>query len=129
MANPSRQGDSLDTAPLDRLKALLIALSDALNAMEREQSGGALAAWRELAADAVAPAVGSLKPDPGLPALMTVPDAAKLLGISRASAYRYADAGLLPARRFGRRVYVVRDQLTAQLASSSLLADARTGAA
>jgi excisionase family DNA binding protein len=46
-----------------------------------------------------------------LPALMSVPEAATLLGLSRASAYRYADAGLLPIKRFGRRVYVVRARL------------------
>ncbi|MGI5506497.1 helix-turn-helix domain-containing protein [Lentzea sp. CA-135723] len=43
---------------------------------------------------------------------MSVPEAARMLGISRASAYRYADAGLLPGvRRLGRRVYVVRARL------------------
>ncbi|MFI6325115.1 helix-turn-helix domain-containing protein [Nonomuraea sp. NPDC050556] len=42
-----------------------------------------------------------------LPALLTVPRAAKLLGISRASAYRYADAGELPVKRFGSRIYIV----------------------
>jgi excisionase family DNA binding protein len=52
-----------------------------------------------------------------LPALMSVPDAAKFLGLSRASAYRYADAGLLPIKRFGRRVYVVRARLAEFLAS------------
>lgn len=46
------------------------------------------------------------------PALVSIPEAAKLLGISRASAYRYADSGLLPGvRRLGRRVYVVRARL------------------
>lgn len=46
------------------------------------------------------------------PALVSVPEAARLLGISRASAYRYADSGLLPGvRRLGRRVYVVRARL------------------
>lgn len=46
------------------------------------------------------------------PALVSVPEAARMLGISRASAYRYADAGLLPGvRRLGRRVYVVRARL------------------
>jgi hypothetical protein len=42
-----------------------------------------------------------------LPALLTVPRAARLLGISRASAYRYAASGDLPVRRLGGRVYVV----------------------
>ncbi|NKE62952.1 helix-turn-helix domain-containing protein [Lentzea sp. PSKA42] len=56
------------------------------------------------------------------PALISVPAAAELLGISRASAYRYADAGQLPGvRRFGRRVYVVRARLEAFLASDQQL--------
>jgi predicted DNA-binding transcriptional regulator AlpA len=42
-----------------------------------------------------------------LPALLSVPRAAALLGISRASAYRYAAAGELPVKRLGGRVYVV----------------------
>jgi hypothetical protein len=42
-----------------------------------------------------------------LPALLTVPRAAAILGISRASAYRYAAAGELPIKRFGGRVYVI----------------------
>jgi predicted site-specific integrase-resolvase len=42
-----------------------------------------------------------------LPALVSVPRAAALLGISRASAYRYATSGDLPTRRLGGRVYVV----------------------
>lgn len=56
------------------------------------------------------------------PALISVPAAAELLGISRASAYRYADAGQLPGvRRFGRRVYVVRARLNEFLASDGQL--------
>lgn len=43
--------------------------------------------------------------------LISVPEAAQLLGISRASAYRYAADGNLPVKRFGRRVYVIRDRL------------------
>jgi hypothetical protein len=42
-----------------------------------------------------------------LPALLPVPVAAKILGLSRASAYRYAAAGELPTKRFGGRVYVI----------------------
>ncbi len=42
-----------------------------------------------------------------LPLLIAVPEAAKLLGISRAAAYRFASAGDLPIKRLGRRVYVV----------------------
>lgn len=50
-------------------------------------------------------------PAEGKPALISVPDAAALLGLSRASAYRYAAAGHLPVKRFGRRVYVIRERL------------------
>jgi len=46
-----------------------------------------------------------------LPALLSVPVAAKLLGISRASAYRFAASGDLPTRRLGGRVYVVSTKL------------------
>ena len=47
----------------------------------------------------------------GLPVLISVPRAAELLGISRASAYRYAESGELPIKRLGGRVFVVRDRL------------------
>jgi len=47
----------------------------------------------------------------GLPLLIPVPRAAKLLGISRAAAYRFASAGDLPTKRLGRRVYVVSAKL------------------
>ncbi len=47
----------------------------------------------------------------GLPLLIPVPQAAKLLGISRAAAYRFASAGDLPTKRLGRRVYVVSAKL------------------
>ena len=50
-----------------------------------------------------------------LPVLLTVSRAAKVLGISRASAYRYADQGLLPVMRLGGRVYIVRDRLREML--------------
>jgi excisionase family DNA binding protein len=46
-----------------------------------------------------------------LPLLIPVPRAAKLLGISRAAAYRFASAGELPTKRLGRRVYVVSAKL------------------
>jgi len=55
-------------------------------------------------------------PEP-LPALMSVPDAARLLGLKRASAYRYAAAGYLPTRRFGGRIYVIRAKLAEMLES------------
>ena len=48
---------------------------------------------------------------PTLPPLIPLPEAAQLLGIPRASAYRYAQAGTLPVKRFGRRVYVITAKL------------------
>ncbi|MBB3750381.1 excisionase family DNA binding protein [Mycolicibacterium sp. BK634] len=42
-----------------------------------------------------------------LPLLLAVPHAAKLLGISRAAAYRLVASGELPVRRLGGRIYVV----------------------
>ncbi|MEV6236581.1 helix-turn-helix domain-containing protein [Lentzea sp. NPDC051838] len=46
------------------------------------------------------------------PALVSVPEAARLLGIKRATAYRYAHSGQLPGvRRMGRRLFVVRARL------------------
>lgn len=50
-----------------------------------------------------------------LPALLTIPRAAALLGISRASAYRYAASGELPVRRLGSRVYVITSRLLAMV--------------
>ena len=50
-------------------------------------------------------------PFDGLPLLIPVPQAARLLGISRAAAYRFASAGELPTKRLGRRVYVVSAKL------------------
>jgi excisionase family DNA binding protein len=48
-----------------------------------------------------------------LPALISVPRAAALVGLSRATAYRFAASGELPTRRLGGRVYVVTDKLQA----------------
>lgn len=47
----------------------------------------------------------------GLPKLIPVPTAAKILGISRAAAYRHANAGVLPAKRLGSRIYVITSKL------------------
>ena len=55
--------------------------------------------------------VRSGDPFDGLPLLIPVPLAAKLLGISRAAAYRFASAGHLPTKRLGRRIYVVSAKL------------------
>jgi Helix-turn-helix domain len=47
-----------------------------------------------------------------LPALIPVPIAGEILGLTRATAYRYAAIGGLPTRRFGgRRLYVVKAKL------------------
>jgi predicted site-specific integrase-resolvase len=46
-----------------------------------------------------------------LPALITVPRAAELLGLSRASAYRYAVSGELPVKHLGGRVYIITAKL------------------
>lgn len=51
----------------------------------------------------------------GLPALISVPRAAAILGLSRASAYRFAAAGHLPARRLGGRLFIVTARLQAFL--------------
>lgn len=52
-----------------------------------------------------------------LPLLLAVPQAAAILGISRAAAYRLAASGELPVRRLGGRVYVVTAELQQLIAS------------
>jgi len=48
----------------------------------------------------------------GLPPLISVPQAADLMGLTRPTAYRYAQQGYLPVRRFGpRRVLVITAKL------------------
>jgi hypothetical protein len=49
----------------------------------------------------------STQPIDDLPALISVPRAAELLGLTRASAYRYAASGELPVKRLGHRVYII----------------------
>jgi predicted DNA-binding transcriptional regulator AlpA len=46
-----------------------------------------------------------------LPALIPVPVAAALLGLKRASAYRYAKNGELPVKRLGGRVYIITAEI------------------
>ncbi|WP_345417862.1 helix-turn-helix domain-containing protein [Pseudonocardia xishanensis] len=46
-----------------------------------------------------------------LPILLTVSAAARILGISRAAAYRYVESGVLPSKRLGGRIYIPRDRL------------------
>lgn len=52
-----------------------------------------------------------------LPLLLAVPHAARLLGISRAAAYRLVASGELPVRRLGGRIYVVTAGLRELVAS------------
>ncbi len=61
------------------------------------------------------PAIRSVDELDGLPVLIPVPRAAALLGVSRASAYRYALEGILPTTRLGGRVFIHRDRLRAFL--------------
>ena len=42
----------------------------------------------------------------GLPPTITIPEAARLLGISRSAAYRAAERGEIPTIRIGRRLLV-----------------------
>jgi hypothetical protein len=59
---------------------------------------------------------------PDLPALLSVPHAATILGLSRASAYRYAAAGELPTKRLGGRVYVITAKIRPLLDGTEELA-------
>jgi hypothetical protein len=56
----------------------------------------------------------------GLPALLSVPRAAAILGLSRASAYRFAAAGELPCRRIGGRLFIVTSRLESFLNGTDL---------
>lgn len=47
----------------------------------------------------------------GLPALISVPLAAELLGLKRASAYRYAANGELPVKRLGGRIFIITAEI------------------
>ncbi len=57
-----------------------------------------------------------------LPALLPVPRAAEILGLSRASAYRYAASGELPVKRFGGRIYVITAKIRHLLEGDSEVA-------
>jgi excisionase family DNA binding protein len=48
-------------------------------------------------------------------ATVTVPEAARILGIGRSAAYEAARRGELPTIRFGRRIVVLRGQLERML--------------
>jgi excisionase family DNA binding protein len=53
-------------------------------------------------------------------ATISVPDAARLLGISESAAYEAAARGDIPTLRIGRRVLVVRQALIAMLTAASV---------
>lgn len=57
-----------------------------------------------------------------LPALISVPQAAKILGLKRSSAYRYAASGELPVKRFSGRVYVITAKIRPLIDGSNELA-------
>jgi excisionase family DNA binding protein len=58
---------------------------------------------------------------------LTVGEAARLLGVSRGSAYQAARAGELPTVRLGRRLLIPRHALERMLGAEDLTArDART---
>ena len=59
----------------------------------------------------------------GEPLVMTVPQAAELLGISRGLAYEAATRGELPTIRIGRRLLVPRARLLALVGNPGDLPD------
>lgn len=54
------------------------------------------------------------------PFLLTVPEAARLLRVSRAFAYELIARGEIPVVRLGRRVLIPRQQLEEQLRASTI---------
>jgi excisionase family DNA binding protein len=53
--------------------------------------------------------------DEGLPPLLSIEQACRLLGVSRGVGYRAAASGDLPTLRWGRRLYVPTARLLAML--------------
>jgi excisionase family DNA binding protein len=53
----------------------------------------------------------SERPEPGTPLLLRVPEAARLLSVSRSTLYQLVAAGEVPVVRVGRSVRVVRREL------------------
>lgn len=53
------------------------------------------------------------------PFLLTVPEVARLLRVSRAFAYELIARGEIPVVRFGRRVLIPRQQLEEQVRASA----------
>ncbi|RFS87524.1 helix-turn-helix domain-containing protein [Actinomadura spongiicola] len=54
-------------------------------------------------------------PDPQLQPTLTVPDAGRIIGLSRAAAYDAARRGDIPTIRIGRRIVVPTARLLAML--------------
>lgn len=57
----------------------------------------------------------------GLPATLSAPDVAALLGISKQGIYRWINDGVIPAYRVGAVWIIVRDELKATLEAGSNL--------
>ena len=55
---------------------------------------------------------------------MTVPEAARLIGVSDSAAYEAAARGDIPAVKVGRRVLVKRDALLAMFSTGTSIDDA-----
>ena len=64
--------------------------------------------------------------DPPERATLTVNEAAAILGISRTTAYESVRRGEIPARRFGRRVVILRHELEQLLGWPGLRVDRPT---
>ncbi len=109
IARPDTTAGGTTPDHIEMLRAELRAITDRLDAYLAEQARPRLAA--------VATTATPAGPDPldGLPPLIAVERAAKVLGLSRAAAYRLAAADELPVRRLGGRVYVATAGLRALL--------------
>lgn len=62
---------------------------------------------------AASPAMRNKDRETEPPLLVSVPEAARILGIPRATTYRYVHSGDIPTRRLGGRLYVIRAGLDA----------------
>lgn len=99
----SRFEGAASTPAGDPNQQMAALLTTALSLAAATLESGNLSSTQDTRPAAVSAATG--------PALISIPEAARELGLSRASAYRYAAEGKLPVKRFGRRVYVVRAEL------------------
>lgn len=59
------------------------------------------------------------------PRTISVPDAGRILGLSRNSAYEAARRGELPTLKIGKRIFVVRDALERMLARAEVRPETR----